>query len=146
MKKLFIVLSIIFTGLIFAPELGVSSPGEVKTSPVLPVVKQTTGRAEVTKKFLTVKATAYGPPLFPAGSLTATGESVGWGVVAVDPEVIPLGSIVSLPGCFGEKKFRALDTGKKIRGARIDVWLPSVDAVQEWGRRKVVVIIESASH
>jgi 3D (Asp-Asp-Asp) domain-containing protein len=50
---------------------------------------------------------------------TATGVSAGWGVIAVDPSVIPLGSRVWVEG-YGNAV--AADTGGAIIGQHIDEW------------------------
>ena len=49
--------------------------------------------------------------------LTATGIPVTPGVVAVDPEVIPLGSTVIIDG----QKYLAADTGGAIKGNHVDI-------------------------
>lgn len=67
---------------------------------------------------------------------TATGLPVGPGVVAVDPSVIPLGTRLHVPG-YGDAV--AADTGGAVRGAMIDVWLPTLAQARAWGRRSVVV-------
>ena len=54
---------------------------------------------------------------------TSTGIPTGWGVVAVDPAVIPLGTRMTIPG-YGEGV--AADTGSAVRGAMIDVWFPDL--------------------
>ena len=69
---------------------------------------------------------------------TATGIPVGWGVVAVDPNVIPLGTHMTIPG-YGEAV--AADTGGAIVGATIDLWFPSVAQAQIWGRRTVTITL-----
>ena len=58
---------------------------------------------------LTVVATGYA-----LGGRTSTGLPVGWGVVAVDPSVIPLGTHMTVPG-YGEAV--AADVGGAVRGA-----------------------------
>jgi 3D (Asp-Asp-Asp) domain-containing protein len=80
---------------------------------------------------LTVVATGYALP-----GRTATGLPVGWGVVAVDPSVIPLGTRFSVPG-YGEAV--AADVGGAVRGTTIDLWFPSVVQAQAWGRRTVTI-------
>jgi cystine transport system substrate-binding protein len=82
---------------------------------------------------ITVSATGYSLP----GS-TATGLPVGWGVVAVDPAVIPLGTHMSIPG-YGEAV--AADTGGAIVGNTIDLWFPSVAQANAWGRRTVTIVL-----
>jgi 3D (Asp-Asp-Asp) domain-containing protein/peptidoglycan hydrolase CwlO-like protein len=70
---------------------------------------------------------------------TATGISAGWGVAAVDPSYIPLGTRFTVPG-YGEAV--ASDTGSAIRGAEIDLWFPSVAAARTWGRRTVTITLD----
>ncbi|HEY6827521.1 MAG TPA: 3D domain-containing protein [Gemmatimonadaceae bacterium] len=82
---------------------------------------------------ITVTATAYS-----MGGTTATGLPVGWGTVAVDPSVIPLGTRLTIPG-YGSGV--AADTGSAVSGATIDLWFPTVQQAQAWGRRVVVVTL-----
>jgi peptidoglycan DL-endopeptidase CwlO len=82
---------------------------------------------------LTVPATAY-----TLHGRTATGAPVGYGVVAVDPSMIPLGTRMTIPG-YGEGV--AADTGGAIQGAVIDVWVPSAAAAAAWGRRTVTITL-----
>ncbi len=84
---------------------------------------------------LTVVATGYALP-----GTTASGSPVGWGAVAVDPSVIPMGSRLNIPG-YGPGV--AADTGGAIRGARIDLWFPSVAQALAWGTRVVTITIYS---
>ena len=65
--------------------------------------------------------------------LTASGEWVHPGeAVAVDPDIIPLGSTVTI----GEKTYRALDTG--VRGYVVDVLMSHEDAAAAGARRELV--------
>ena len=84
---------------------------------------------------LTVMATAYALP-----GRTASGRPVGWGAVAVDPSVIPMGSRLSIPG-YGLGV--AADTGSAIQGAKIDLWFPTVAQARAWGARVVTITIYS---
>lgn len=84
---------------------------------------------------LTVVATGYA-----LGGRTASGRSVGWGIVAVDPSVIPMGSRLGIPG-YGVGV--AADTGGAIQGARIDLWFPSVAQARAWGSRVVTITVYS---
>jgi len=60
------------------------------------------------------------------------------GVIAVDPAVIPLGTRVFVPG-YGSAV--AADVGSAIRGAIIDLWMPSTAAARAWGRRTVTITV-----
>jgi 3D (Asp-Asp-Asp) domain-containing protein len=53
---------------------------------------------------------------------TATGTRARGGTVAVDPNLIPLGSQLFIPG-YGYG--RAEDTGGAVRGYHVDEWRPS---------------------
>jgi 3D (Asp-Asp-Asp) domain-containing protein/peptidoglycan hydrolase CwlO-like protein len=69
---------------------------------------------------------------------TATGIPVGWGVIAVDPSFIPLGTRMFVPG-YGEGV--AADTGSAVKGAVIDVWFPTCAQALQWGRRTVTITL-----
>jgi 3D (Asp-Asp-Asp) domain-containing protein/peptidoglycan hydrolase CwlO-like protein len=84
---------------------------------------------------LTVVATGYALP-----GRTASGRQVGWGAVAVDPSVIPMGSRLSIPG-YGLGV--AADTGGAIQGAKIDLWFPTVQQARAWGSRVVTITVYS---
>lgn len=96
-----------------------------------------------------MEATAYtsGPestgkrPGHPAYGITRSGLPTRPGVVAVDPDVIPLGSIVWVEG-YGLAV--ALDTGPAIRDNRVDVWFEDVQTALAWGRREVWVGVLTA--
>lgn len=53
-------------------------------------------------------------------------------VAAVDPSVIPYGSIIE----YGGNHYIALDTGSAIRGNRLDLLLPSHEDTLKFGRRR----------
>jgi 3D (Asp-Asp-Asp) domain-containing protein/septal ring factor EnvC (AmiA/AmiB activator) len=89
--------------------------------------------AVLTGHTITVTATGYS-----LGGSTSTGLPVGWGVAAVDPAVIALGSHMTVPG-YGEAV--AADTGGSIVGATIDLWFPSVAEAMAWGRRVVTIVV-----
>ena len=82
---------------------------------------------------MTVMTTGYA-----LGGRTASGVPAGWGVVAVDPAVIPLGTRLTIPG-YGAGV--AADTGGAVRGAVIDLWFPSTAQALAWGRRTVTITL-----
>jgi 3D (Asp-Asp-Asp) domain-containing protein len=72
------------------------------------------------------------------GSRTATGTVPHWGTVAVDTQVIPLGSTVYIQGLG---IFRAEDTGGAVAGDHVDVYVDSAaQAYQLTGYRLVSFI------
>jgi 3D (Asp-Asp-Asp) domain-containing protein len=107
---------------------------ETKARQISAVTSATGGGSPVgTTGTLTVSATGYS-----LRGRTATGAPVGWGVVAVDPSVIPLGTRMSVPG-YGEGI--AADTGGAIQGNTIDLWFPTLAQAQAWGRRTVTITL-----
>jgi 3D (Asp-Asp-Asp) domain-containing protein len=86
---------------------------------------------------MTVEASAYTPG-HGCGYSTATGMAAGFGVVAVDPSVIPLGTRLYIPG-YGYGV--AADTGGSIKGTRIDLCFETLSEALAWGRRTVAVTI-----
>lgn len=61
--------------------------------------------------------------------LTATGLPVTPGVVAVDPEVIPLGSTVIIDG----QAYLAADTGGTVRGNHVDIAVATHQEAEDLG-------------
>ncbi|GFP23590.1 hypothetical protein HKBW3S44_00394 [Candidatus Hakubella thermalkaliphila] len=91
-------------------------------------------------KEFTMVATAYfagGGGLNGTG-ITATGLRAAYGIVAVDPRVIPLGTKLYIPG-YGQAL--AADTGGWIKGNRIDLCFNSLEEAIQWGRREVKVYV-----
>ena len=80
------------------------------------------GNLLYTKK-LRVFATSYDPFCPGCSAYTATGLKAGYGVIAVDPNVIPLGTKVYVPD-YG--KAIAGDTGGAIKGAVIDLGFDNI--------------------
>ena len=85
-----------------------------------------------------MKSTAYTPTDGGGSGRTALGNYAGKGHAAVDPDVIPLGSIVYIEG-YGYAT--AEDTGGAIKGNIIDLYMNSTSEVYNWGRRPVKVTI-----
>ncbi len=120
----------------------------VSETPMRPAVFQMgragfpTSRGSYTRaRVVTMESTAYLPnPGNPRGrpGRTASGRIAGFGIVAVDPRVIPLGTKLFVEG-YGFAL--AADTGGVIKGNIIDVCLPTMTQVRNWGRRHVRVHI-----
>jgi 3D (Asp-Asp-Asp) domain-containing protein len=95
-------------------------------------------------KTLTVTATAYTAYCDGCSGTTYTGidlvKNPNQKVIAVDPDVIPLGSKVYVEG-YGTAI--AADIGSAINGHRIDVFIPSESKAFKWGVKEVDVTILS---
>jgi uncharacterized protein YabE (DUF348 family) len=88
-------------------------------------------------------ATAYYPGPESCGvyakyGRTYTGKKAGFGLVAVDPRVIPLGTQLYIEG-YG--KAEAADIGSAIKGNRIDLCYETYREALMYGKKKVKVYI-----
>lgn len=68
---------------------------------------------------------------------TASGQHVRPGVIAADPKVLPLGTVVHLRAGSYSGTYTVLDTGGRIRGRMIDVYVPTYREARQFGRRPV---------
>jgi peptidoglycan DL-endopeptidase CwlO len=116
-----------------------ASAAQEKTQEIAPTptpvqaVEPTSAPAPVTGTQMIVSSTGYC-----LRGTTATGMPVGWGTIAVDPAVIPLGTKMFVPG-YGDGV--AADTGSAVNGRMIDVWFPTCGQALQWGRRIVTITL-----
>jgi 3D (Asp-Asp-Asp) domain-containing protein len=86
------------------------------------------------------ESTAYTANCDGCSGVTATGvnlnENPDAKVIAVDPDVIPLGSTVWVEG-YGYAV--AADVGGAIKGKKVDVFIADRNKALEWGRKDVTV-------
>lgn len=92
---------------------------------------------------LTLTATCYGPPGNRTGdwpeAFTYLGLRCREGLVAVDPEVIPLGTHLFIEG-YGYAV--AADVGSAVQGQRIDIYLDLThEALLRFGMRDLAVLV-----
>lgn len=73
-----------------------------------------------------------------AGGLSYTGQPLARGIVATDPNVIPMGTRLYVEG-YGEAI--AADQGNAIRGNRIDLYFDSKWEALNWGMKNIKVTI-----
>lgn len=92
---------------------------------------------------LTVTATAYTTSC-DGGARTCLGRIPCYGTVAVDPNVVPLGTkmyIVSPDGGYVYGYCFAGDTGGAIKGNKVDLFMNSESACRSFGRRKMLLYV-----
>ena len=95
-----------------------------------------------------LRVTAYAPDVrctYPyPGTTTASGKSVktnGGRLVAADTNVIPMHALVTVPGYAKGAPVPVLDRGGAIKGARLDLLMPTFDQAQNWGSKELSVKI-----
>ncbi|MGG4144835.1 peptidoglycan DD-metalloendopeptidase family protein [Paenibacillus algorifonticola] len=94
-----------------------------------------------------MEATAYIAKCYKCSGITKSGTDVrvwkDWKIIAVDPSVIPLKSMVELVVdgvSWGE--YLADDTGGAIKGNRIDILMETEQQALNFGRKQVVVRVK----
>ena len=106
------------------------------------VIVTAEGEIYTYKRTMKVKATAYTHTDAGCDMITATGTTVHWGTVAVDPKLIPYGTkmfIVSNDGKFVYGLSNAEDCGGSIKGNRIDLYMPTTSQCFSFGVRNCTV-------
>jgi len=113
----------------------------------------TSGGKELTfKNVITVSATAYDLSYESCGKnpgdrgygITASGMRAQYGVVAVDPRVIPLGTRLYIEAADGSWVYGeaiAGDTGGAIKGNKVDLFFNSRSECLSFGRRTAKIYI-----
>lgn len=70
---------------------------------------------------------------------TASGVTVRRGIVAADPKILPLGSVVRIQAGSYSGIYTVMDTGGAIKGRRLDIYIPTRKEAVVFGARKVKV-------
>jgi 3D (Asp-Asp-Asp) domain-containing protein len=77
------------------------------------------------------------------GTTTASGVNVRTGIAAADPELLPVGSVIQVER-LGERYngiYTIMDTGPKVQGRHIDIYMWSCIEALELGRRGIQVTV-----
>ena len=128
------------------------APGSVSTEPQQPEwpidTKWFNGRPIRPVRTMTMVVTAYSPDSRSCGDsadgITASLHDVQTNsgkLVAADKRVLPMGSMISVPGYDNGRIVPVLDVGGAIKGNRLDVLFPTHDQARKFGKRTVKVTI-----
>jgi 3D (Asp-Asp-Asp) domain-containing protein len=77
------------------------------------------------------------------GTTTASGVNVRAGIVAADPDLLPVGSVVQvdkLPEKYNGI-YTVMDTGPKVHGRQLDIYLWNCDEAVQLGRRHMMITV-----
>lgn len=109
----------------------ISRPPDIPVPPPTPDI----AAPEPTPGKRTFSATAYS-----IEGTTASGVETRPGIVAADPRVLPIGSRIRVldAGSYSGT-YTVADTGRAIKGAEIDIYIPDASEARRFGRRSVQV-------
>src|SRR3982074_753304 len=82
---------------------------------------------------------AFSATAYCKGIVTASGVAVQSGVVAADPELLPVGSVVEIraPPPQDNGIYTVMDTGPSVQGREVDVYMWSCNEALQFGRRPI---------
>ncbi|HUF22711.1 MAG TPA: 3D domain-containing protein [Vicinamibacterales bacterium] len=102
------------------------------------IVKASAQAAGETRDPLRFTATAYCK-----GHTTKSGVAVRSGIAAADPDLLPVGSVIQIGNTLEEYTgiWTILDTGPKVHGRHVDLYVWSCHEALAFGRRPVQVSV-----
>ncbi|MGB7208200.1 MAG: 3D domain-containing protein [Pyrinomonadaceae bacterium] len=108
------------------------------------VIEQQDNNKKLVEKTVSSKAAGISKGSFVATAYclrgkTAMGHGVRSGLIAADPRVLRLGSRINLGAGAYSGNYLVSDTGGKIKGRRLDIWMASCSEARRFGRRNVTV-------
>lgn len=124
-----------------AKESPISAPSSVPSAtklPVEPISIVNDGDSKPVVATQTYTATAYS-----LRGRTASGRPVSRGLIAADPRVLPLGTLVRVEAGAFSGEYLVADTGGAVKGRRIDIWTPTAREAMKFGRRAVKLTVLS---
>jgi 3D (Asp-Asp-Asp) domain-containing protein len=77
------------------------------------------------------------------GKTTASGVNVRTGIAAADPDLLPVGSVIQFD-TFGDRYdgiYTVMDTGPKVQGRHVDIYMWSCREALELGRRPAAITV-----
>jgi len=77
------------------------------------------------------------------GSTTASGVEVRSGIAAADPDLLPVGSVVQVdaPGTRYDGVYTVMDTGPRVQGRHLDLYMWSCNEALRFGRTAIRIAV-----
>lgn len=77
------------------------------------------------------------------GTTTAAGTTVRRGVAAADPELLPVGSVIQVDAASPRYNgvYTVMDTGPKVQGRQVDLYMWSCHEALRFGRRPIKLTV-----
>lgn len=91
---------------------------------------------DIDTQFESFEATAYCD-----FGITFSGVLVQRGIVAADPKILPIGSVIEVEAGDYSGIYTVMDTGGVVKGRIIDIYMPDYEEAIQFGRQEVNVRI-----
>jgi 3D (Asp-Asp-Asp) domain-containing protein len=77
------------------------------------------------------------------GTTTASGVNVRPGIAAADPDLLPVGSVIRVDRLADQYNgiYTVMDTGPKVQGRHVDIYIWSCHEALELGRRPIALTV-----
>ena len=120
-----------------ASSLGTSDELKLESAEIETINSLETSDKEVSDSdFIGFEATAYCDL-----GITFSGVYVQRGIVAADPNVLPIGSVIEVSAGYYSGIYTVMDTGGVIKGDIIDIFMPDYEEAVQFGRQNVKIRI-----
>jgi 3D (Asp-Asp-Asp) domain-containing protein len=87
-----------------------------------------------------VPATSFEATAYTVEGQTASGARTRAGIVAADPNVLPIGTRIRVSGAGDyDGEYTVKDTGREIKGREIDIYIADAAEAKRFGRKNVTV-------
>jgi 3D (Asp-Asp-Asp) domain-containing protein len=73
------------------------------------------------------------------GGITKSGTRARTGIVAADPAVLPIGTVLRIVSGTATGIYTVMDTGRAVRGRKIDIFIPNCGRATRFGSQKLLV-------
>jgi 3D (Asp-Asp-Asp) domain-containing protein len=86
---------------------------------------------------------AFSATAYCKGAMTTSGVAAQNGVAAADPELLPVGSVISIesPELRHNGIYTVMDTGPKVQGRRVDVYMWNCNEALRFGKRAIHLVV-----
>jgi len=83
----------------------------------------------------------FGATAYCKGTTTTSGVNVRSGIAAADPDLLPVGSVIQVdgPGTRNDGVYTIMDTGPKVQGRHLDLYMWSCTEALAFGRQGVKI-------
>ena len=102
-----------------------------------------TGQPDKTKKVAAGARLDFVATAYCRGQTTASGVDVQAGIAAADEALLPEGSVISVSGVPEQYRgiYTVMDTGPKVLGKHVDLYMWNCDEAVDFGRRDILLTV-----